>query len=404
MNDKIFQRSVSRIPAHNLVKYPIIKQSPLSNIIYGKILKKYGLLQLGSYYKNKKKNPKIVFPYMPKNISEHTYLYDFHTHTQYSDGKGNFKEILMQISKKKHLNGIAITDHPWKPRTNVNIRFMEKKVISRSFEFDSLVDDFKKKGRLPDNFVSFPGSCEFITRLNEDNPNSEIELIALGISKNFLKANGGLKRITNGYATELIEKIHDDNGLVIIPHPFFSTRAHELLRFKLSKNSRPDAVESINYSIGFLSDEVYHEFFEILPFSAQLKKISKIFGYFNWMATIISQENKFGKHFNYPIAKTAASIGSTDAHFLSMVGAGCTVIKSPITSMEDLRKVFLEKNTTPAYNPLWGLNTKKRDVFREVLEKYGGMINDRISHVRRQPFNKLIVGKVLIDILLKILD
>ena len=403
-NEINFHTSFSKIPPHNLVKYPVRKQSPLSNLIFGKILKKYGLVQIRTYYKTKRRNHKIIFPYMPKRLPNNAYLYDFHTHTRYSDGRGNFKEILMQISKKKHLNGIAITDHPWKPRSNKEIRIIEKKVVSRSFKFSYLVDKFKKKGKLPDNFISFPGSCEFMTKLNEDNPKTEIELIALGISKDFIEKNGGLKHITNSYAVDLIEKIHDDNGLVILPHPFFSTRAHELLRYKLSKNSRPDAMEGINYSIGFLSDETYQEFFKKLPFSSQLKVICKVFGYFNWMSTIISQENDFGKHFNYPIAKNIATVGSSDAHFLSMVGAACTVIMEPITSIEDIRKVFSKRKTIPILNPLWGYNTEKKEVFNEFWEEYGKLINDRISHVKKQPFIKIILVKVFIDILSYILD
>ena len=248
-------QSVSKIPPKNLIKYRAIsKQTPISNFFLNRFIKRFGFNQLGTYLRTRRKNRELTYPYMPRIISEEDYLYDFHIHTHWSDGKGSYKEILNRIFQKKHLNGgIAITDHPFKPGSNKYLRYIDNKAIERTFKINSIISDFKKKGKLPEQFISFPGSCEFLTRLKESNP-IEIEIIALGVPKDFIKKNRGIRNITNNmYAVELIERIHDNNGLAILPHPFYYTKSSELLRQKLSRNSRPDAFEGINYSVGFLS-------------------------------------------------------------------------------------------------------------------------------------------------------
>ena len=310
---------------------------------------------------------------------------------------GSFKDILMEICRKKHINGIALTDHPFNPKSTRFVRYIDDKVIKRSYKFNSLVQDFKRRGKLPESFISFPGSAELLTKL-DDNKHAEIEIIALGVSENFIEKNGGIKNIASGYGLELIEKIHDDNGLAIIPHPFFSTRAHELLKnHKISKNAMPDAYEGLNYSVGFLYDTAYYNFFEQLAYPYQLKIISVLFGYFNWMATIISQKNKFGKYFNYPLAKKISSIGSSDSHFNCMVGAACTLFRDPIDSIEDLRKLLMKKKALPIYNPLWSQRTNKNRVYQEIWEKFGEEIGKSLSQVETFPLVKLILFRILIS-------
>jgi len=391
-------QSVSKIPPKNLVKYrALIKQTPISNFFFGKIIKKFGLNQLGTYLKTRKKNPTITFPYMPNVILNDAYLYDFHVHSTYSDGTGSYKDILMEVCNKKHINGIAITDHPFRRESTRFVRYVDEKAIKRSFKLNSFVQDFKNKGKFPENFITFPGSCEFLAKL-DDNNHAEVEIIALGVSENFVEKNGGIKQITRGYALELIEKIHDDNGIAIIPHPFYATRAHELLKLnKLSKYSQPDAYEGLNYSIGFLYDTAFYDFFEELAYSHQLKTISILFGYFNWISQIIGQNNTFGKHFNYPLARKISSIGCSDAHPVCMVGAACTLFREPIESLEDLRKKLYKKQSIPLFNPLWSQRTNKKRVYDEIWKGYGEFIEKGISRIKNQPFFKLIYYKILIN-------
>ena len=62
-------------------------------------------------------------------------------------------------------------------------------------------------------------------------------------------------------------------------------------------------MEAINYTIGLLSNDFYHEFLEKFSFSRELKLIGEKLGYLNWMATIISQKNSYGRYFDYPVAR-----------------------------------------------------------------------------------------------------
>jgi len=379
------------------VKSPIQKQTPISNLIFGKLLKKFGVTQMISFHKTRKKNPVATYPYMPSEIPEDAYLYDFHSHTYHSDGKGTYEEILIDLSQKKHINGLAVTDHPWHHGEDGKERIPDGKVIDRSYKFNQMVEDYKKKGKLHEDFISFPGSSEFFTMLDEDNEKHEVEIIGIGLSKEFVKDNGGIKRLTSEcYAEELIEKIHDDNGLAILPHPFYFERAYELLRRDLPNNSRPDAYEGINYTIGFLYDDGYRGFWEKLPFTEELVMICQNFGYFNWMATLVSQENNFGKYFNFPIAQQIATVGSSDAHFQSMIGAACTVIKEPINNIEDLRKVFHERRTIPIINSKWDAVTKSSDVYSEIWDAYGEIIN---KGLKDNSLFRWILSKTIVDLL-----
>ncbi|MHA1147558.1 MAG: PHP-associated domain-containing protein [Promethearchaeota archaeon] len=395
VNQSHLHQSVSRIKPSRLAQVRIPKQSNLADLFFGRLLKRFGITQILTYHKIRKRNPKMVYPYMPKKFPEDAYLYDFHFHSYYSDGRGSFRDILNEISLKKHLNGLTITDHPYHLGKDLNDKIPSERVIKQSFQFQKLIENYKRKGKLTLDFISFPGSCEFFCKLN-DHSDAEIELILLGVSKDFVQRNGGVKKLTNlCHAVELIEKVHDDNGLVIVPHPFFFTSAHKLLRYKLSRYSRPDAVEAINYTTGFISDKAYYPFLEQLPFSDQTKTIAHNFGYFNWMTTIVTQKNNYGKYFDYPLARKIGAVGSSDAHFFTMIGAASTLIKEQIHSIEDLRRVFHKKQTQPIYNPLWSINTEKKDVYKEIWDAYGTYVNEGIT---KHSFFQWILAKTIVDI------
>jgi len=395
-------QSVSKIPPYNLIKYPILKQTPIFNLLFDKLLKKYGLSQIVTYKKNRKRNPRATFPYMPSlpEASNDIYLYDFHSHTSFSDGQGTHEEILMDISQKKHLTGIAFTDHPWHKYKEKEIRIPNNKAIIQSYKGHEVALELKKKGKLPEEFVTFPGSCEFFVKIDENSKEADIELIALGVPIDFIEKNGGLFRLTHRSAAEFIEIVHDNNGLVIVPHPFYFNQSFLLLKSrKGSRNSSPDAMEAINYTIGLLSNDFYHEFLEQFSYSRELKLIGEKLGYLNWMATIVSQKNDYGKYFDYPVAREIAPVGSSDAHFRSMVGAACTVLKEPIDSIEDLRYVFKKRATLPVFNSLWDKNADKTEVYKEIWEGYGDTINDGIKKIKASSHFKLILTKILIDMI-----
>lgn len=386
--------SVSRIPPSRLIKHQVRKQSIWSDLVFGRILGRFGIAQMMTYHKTRKCMPQLTYPYMPKRIPDDAYLYDFHFHSYYSDGRGTFGDILNEIARKRHLNGMVITDHPYHLGKDLNDKIPQDKVIRNSFKFLRYANRFKRKGKISKDFMTFPGSCEMFCKLDEDS-DTEVEIIILGVPEDFISRNGGVKRITNYFhAAELIEKVHDDNGLTIIPHPFFFTKAHNLLRRNLTGSARPDAYEGINYTTGFICDKGYHGFLDQLPFSNQTKSIANNFGYFNWMATIVSQENKFGRYFNFPLARKIATVGSSDAHFHSMIGAAATMIKRPLHDIEDLRRVFIRKETQPIYNPLWSINTECFDVYKEIWDAYGPFINEGIE---KRPFALWLLAKLIVD-------
>ncbi|MFO8018302.1 MAG: PHP-associated domain-containing protein [Promethearchaeia archaeon] len=396
-----FHLSGSRIPPENLVKVPIIHQNPVLNFIYDRLFSKYGLMQLVTYHKTRKKFPNYLFPYKPSIIPENAFLYDFHMHSQYSDGAVTYKEILSDIARKEHLDGMAITDHPFHIGKDGKKRFLDEKVLKRSYKFHELAEDFKNNGHLPEHFISFPGSCEFFMRLSEEHPNDIVEIIALGLPRNFIEDYGGLKKIANSYTQEFIEKVHDENGLVIVPHPFYMVKAHQILaNRKYNRYSCPDAVETINYTVGFMADKSYEGFFNQLPFPKEINVIRSNFGYFNWMATVVSQENNYGKYFDFPVAREIAKVGGSDAHFRNMIGAASTLIKEKVASLEDLRKVFQKKETLAIYNPLWSRSTNRSKVYREIWEIYGDEIN---SGLQKYSLYQWILAKALVDILAMIL-
>ncbi|MHA1147557.1 MAG: PHP domain-containing protein [Promethearchaeota archaeon] len=404
MNPYIKHTTIT-IPPNQINKISIYKQSFLENFLFKKFLNKFGLSQLGTYYRTLKRDSQVIYPYMPEKFPEDAYLYDFHCHSYYSDGKGDFRHILNQIRQKKHLNGLAFTDHPWYIDNNRK-RILNSKVIKRSYKAASLVESLIKLGKLPKDFVTFPGSCEFFMHLNEEAKSPDIELIALGLSIDFISKLGGLKKITRMNALEFIERVHEDNGLIILPHPFYFNYGHKLLKSKeLTINSTPDAFESLNYTIGFLFDKIYHPLFNRNPvFYGELVFLSQLFGYFNWMARIISQRNNYGKNFDYPTARKIAAVGSSDAHFLTMVGAGCTMTESTIESIEDLRNIFKKKKTIPMINKQWSDNTLLLDVSNEIFGVYGHKINEFIHNSEKGVLNKVILYKIAIRILSTILE
>ncbi|MEM3754394.1 MAG: PHP-associated domain-containing protein, partial [Candidatus Bathyarchaeia archaeon] len=131
---------------------------------------------------------------------------DLHVHTSYSYDGFTDPRLIIDIVKRKGLDGIAITDHD---------------VFSRI--------KFKDENKIIINGIE-------ISTLNG-------HLIGLGV-------NQGIKKGLS--AEETIEKIHELSGIAIVPHPndFFSQSINPL---KL--NIKPDAIEVINSSFPFFSFE-----------------------------------------------------------------------------------------------------------------------------------------------------
>ncbi|MBS7656074.1 PHP domain-containing protein [Candidatus Bathyarchaeota archaeon] len=197
---------------------------------------------------------------------------DLHVHTVNSkDGHISLKHLPKIISLKK-LNGVAVTDH----NHLTKIKFKEALII--------------------------PG-VEVTTK--------EGHLIALGV-ENLIKK--GLNAI------DAIEKIHEESGLAIAPHPYdFMTS--RLNPFKLK--GKLDAIETINSSI------LTFKLSSLLAEKAALK---------------------------LSLPKVAGS----DAHIPEAVGNAYTIIEVSSSSIEEVLKAIKNGRTEPYGKPTLLTNKIKK--------------------------------------------
>ncbi|MFZ3170030.1 MAG: PHP domain-containing protein [Candidatus Methanoperedens sp.] len=182
--------------------------------------------------------------------------YDLHIHSKYSsDGILDVKEIV-KIAIKRGLDGIAITDH----------NTIKGGIEAKKYEIDSL------KVIIGSEIMTEKG-----------------EVIGLFLSE----------EIRSGMFQDVINDIRDQNGIIIIPHPF---------------------------------DEMRHSSFQ--PAEEDIKFVDCIEGFNS--RCLFQKYNKNAKEFakRHNMAITAGS----DAHFINEIAnAGI------ITEIEDIREAFLKK-------------------------------------------------------------
>ena len=129
---------------------------------------------------------------------------DLHVHTWYSDARSSIVDVL-DIAKKKGLDGIAITDH----HTMQGVREAEAQF---------------------DDFIIIPG-IEITTR--------DGHLLGIGFRNDIFT----LPKTRNLPAVYVSQMIHQLGGLVVIPHPctpFFS------MKRTVIEQISPDAIEVYN--------------------------------------------------------------------------------------------------------------------------------------------------------------
>lgn len=102
---------------------------------------------------------------------------DLHTHSMYSSDSGLRPETLIKIARKKHLDGIAVTDH------------------------NTIKGGIRTRSIAPDDFLVIPGT-EIRTEKGE--------IIGLFVEE----------EITAGIFEEVRERIVDQGGIVVLPHPY----------------------------------------------------------------------------------------------------------------------------------------------------------------------------------------
>lgn len=191
---------------------------------------------------------------------------DLHVHTIYSGDSFITPEIALKYAKIKKLDGFAITDHDTLKAYNI-----------------------LRKRNHNNELIIIPG-MEIKTHIGE--------VIGLFINEEI--------NIRDNNFVSIVENIKENNGLVVIPHPFDFLRDNRLKINLLSDNMIKkyiDGIEIINSRIIF--------------------------------KRCINKARKFNK--KYQLFET----GGSDAHSNEEIGNGYTIIKDVDYSLESIRKSLL---------------------------------------------------------------
>ena len=205
---------------------------------------------------------------------------DLHVHTTYSKDSLIHPKDAVKIAMKKGLNGLMICDH----NTLKAYRIL-------------------KKERCKD-FIIIPG-MEIETHIGE--------VIALFIEEEITTKNN------NFFA--IIEQIKDNNGLVVIPHPFDFLRSNHLKLSLLNENTVKKCIDGI----------------EIINSRIILRRC-------------INKARKYNEKFNL------FETGGSDAHLKNEIGNAFTIVRDiDDFSLDNVRKSLLKKKSKSAgrlSNPL----------------------------------------------------
>lgn len=191
---------------------------------------------------------------------------DLHVHTIYSGDSFITPEIALKYAKIKKLDGFAITDHDTLKAYNI-----------------------LKKKNYNNELIIIPG-MEIKTHIGE--------VIGLFINEEI--------NVRDNNFVSIVEKIKENNGLVVIPHPFDFLRDNRLKINLLSDNMIKkyiDGIEIINSRIIF--------------------------------KRCINKARKFNR--KYQLFET----GGSDAHSNEEIGNGYTIINDVDNSLESIRKSLL---------------------------------------------------------------
>lgn len=191
---------------------------------------------------------------------------DLHLHTIYSGDSFITPEIALKYAKIKKLDGFAITDHDTLKAYNI----------------------LKKKNH-NNELIIIPG-MEIKTHIGE--------VIGLFINEEI--------NVRDNNFVSIVEKIKENNGLVVIPHPFDFLRDNRLKINLLSDNMIKkyiDGIEIINSRIIF--------------------------------KRCVNKARKFNR--KYQLFET----GGSDAHSNEEIGNGYTIINDVDNSLESIRKSLL---------------------------------------------------------------
>ena len=186
--------------------------------------------------------------------------FDLHVHTKYSFDSILKPEKLVKVAKRNGLCGLAITDH------------------------GTIQGGLSAQSYSTNDFIIITGA--------------EIRTDAGDIIGLFLN-----QEIRSIELESVIDEIHDQDGLVVLPHPF---RGHDLNKFDIKVLSELDAIEGYNGRTAMKGNILAHEFAETT---------------------------------GLPV------VAGSDAHFAGEIGFARTIISHSIYSDEDVRNAILDNET-----------------------------------------------------------
>jgi len=190
-------------------------------------------------------------------------ILDMHVHTRFSDGKMSIKDVV-NVATKKGFGGVIVTDHDTLSGSLALMRYVKEKGVE---------------------IATFPG-VEVST--------TEAHVLIYNV----------LKIPKFETVVELIDEVHDENGIAALAHPFGKVF---LLGYSLVRNSEAlrkiDAIECINGRI---------------PMRSNLKAL------------------ELARKYSKPC------IGGSDAHIPEEIGAAYTIVNGEISSFDDLLDAILK--------------------------------------------------------------
>lgn len=321
-------------------------------------LKKYGVDMLAEYLSRLSKNDPSIKPWLPPSLARDSFLIDLHCHTNLSDGEGTFESILARIGSRNIVDGILFSDHVWSLGKDQKTRIPNEKVLHQSYDAIEVVERLKRKRVLPEGFISFPGTAEFISRGTERFPKKTVELIGTGLPRPFIAEHGGLSKLKNLLAEDLVDLIHGDGGIAILVHPFYLQNSSSPRLWRMA-----DAIEAFNQSTHVFVEPATRNF--VKRFSGEVPLVQEafglqaLFGYFAWRVRVELERHQ------------RPEVGGSDAHVECFAGAGCTLFNEPITSLEDFRKALQRKETRAIMNPRWEAQAEIENIIDAIWNHWG---------------------------------
>ncbi|MCL2687690.1 MAG: PHP domain-containing protein [Methanobrevibacter sp.] len=159
---------------------------------------------------------------------------------------------------------------------------------------------------------------------------------------------------------ETVEKIHDEGGIAIVPHPFSPYRRGLFFKNKKIMNRLTD----FNYSEDFNENNnkknsnddnnIKNSYKNIRIEGVEVLNARYIFGYSNYKANKLAQK------------KDLAKIGASDSHFLEAIGNCYTELTDIDTepSVDDVIEAIKSKKTIAK-----GSRTSNKLIAKEVINK-----------------------------------